>query len=364
MFNKNMYSPGIWMLLLLIIGILVFIAACSSGSSVEPVAEAPTSEPQAATATSTSEPVATETAVPTHTPKPEATASGETASKPPIGDLAQYEHNLDCSPHNESLTLASFSILYPPEFEVSDCRNKPNNYVVFEHNPGTASEFIIFLSKMNVEPDTDGQFVSTYLVEANNLLDVQAPQIAEQLDVVLVNDQPFIFEDVPFHRRDFMGEVSGATRLVRVVTIPNFETGQGLSIMAMRMVEGDLEEGIAEFEALTQMMITSAAFTPMPMRDTLAETAISPDLVVQTVFDAAKSGDFGSLKDLCDPLGENDDDTQMICDIASDDTNQEAFVQYFAKGRINGTTQIAQRVIKRKCRSYLGRTEIVKKRWS
>ncbi|GAB4539555.1 MAG: hypothetical protein Kow0063_28480 [Anaerolineae bacterium] len=67
----------------------------------------------------------------------------------------------------------------------------------------------------------------------------------------------------------------------------------------------------------------------------------SPESVVQAIFEAAKSGDFASLKDLCDPLGENDSDTQMICDLATDDANREEFVQNFATGQINGDARIS-----------------------
>ena len=63
--------------------------------------------------------------------------------------------------------------------------------------------------------------------------------------------------------------------------------------------------------------------------------------MVQVVFDAAKSDDFASLEDLCDPLGENDEDTQMIYDIAADDTNREEFVQAFASGEVNGIAEIS-----------------------
>lgn len=67
----------------------------------------------------------------------------------------------------------------------------------------------------------------------------------------------------------------------------------------------------------------------------------SPESVVQIVFDAAKSGDFASLGGLCDPQGENDGDTQGICDMATDDADQEEFVQYFATGKINGEATIS-----------------------
>ena len=67
----------------------------------------------------------------------------------------------------------------------------------------------------------------------------------------------------------------------------------------------------------------------------------SPESVVQAIFDAAKSGDFAPLKALCDPLGENDGDTQMICDTATDDTNREEFVEYFATGKTSGNAKIS-----------------------
>jgi tetratricopeptide (TPR) repeat protein len=67
----------------------------------------------------------------------------------------------------------------------------------------------------------------------------------------------------------------------------------------------------------------------------------SPERVVQSIFDVAKSGNFASLEDLCDPVGENDADTQMICDLVTDDANREEFVQYFASGKINGDVKIS-----------------------
>ena len=44
----------------------------------------------------------------------------------------------------------------------------------------------------------------------------------------------------------------------------------------------------------------------------------------------------------CDPLGENDSDTQMICDIATDETNREEFIEYFATGKISGEARISR----------------------
>ncbi len=69
--------------------------------------------------------------------------------------------------------------------------------------------------------------------------------------------------------------------------------------------------------------------------------AVSPESVVQAVFDAANSGDFASLQALCDPQGKNDGDTQMICGLASNEGNQGEFVQVFAAGKVSGKATIS-----------------------
>ncbi|MCJ7625016.1 MAG: hypothetical protein MUO76_16065, partial [Anaerolineaceae bacterium] len=74
--------------------------------------------------------------------------------------------------------------------------------------------------------------------------------------------------------------------------------------------------------------------------DTEVSSSTSPESVVQVIFDAAISGDFEPLENLCDPQGENDGDTQMICDLATDDTNREEFIESFAAGKISGDAQI------------------------
>ncbi len=82
--------------------------------------------------------------------------------------------------------------------------------------------------------------------------------------------------------------------------------------------------------------------------DAAADTGVASDtassdpvILVQIIFDAAKSGNFIVLKNLCDPLGENDNDTQMICDLATDDSEADSFIEYFEKGKINGDAQIS-----------------------
>lgn len=66
-----------------------------------------------------------------------------------------------------------------------------------------------------------------------------------------------------------------------------------------------------------------------------------PEQVANIIFEAAQTQNFALLKDLCDPLGENDDDTQQICNLATDETNRAEFVQVFQAGRLNGLARFS-----------------------
>lgn len=65
-----------------------------------------------------------------------------------------------------------------------------------------------------------------------------------------------------------------------------------------------------------------------------------PASVVEAVFTAAQTEDFSVLSSLCDPLGDNDGDTQTICDITDDHEDKDSFVEYFAPGKISGEVVI------------------------
>jgi hypothetical protein len=79
----------------------------------------------------------------------------------------------------------------------------------------------------------------------------------------------------------------------------------------------------------------------------------TPENAVQAIFDAAKNQDFGLLTTLCDPLKENDGDTDCLCALsedyvphkcASDSHNRVTkaeFTKYFQMGKINGEVEIA-----------------------
>ena len=64
--------------------------------------------------------------------------------------------------------------------------------------------------------------------------------------------------------------------------------------------------------------------------------AIQPRLV-EAVFEAARTSDYSVISTLCDPLGENDDPTSNMCNVANAPENRQAeFTEYFSKGRIAG----------------------------
>src|ERR1700752_3607443 len=59
----------------------------------------------------------------------------------------------------------------------------------------------------------------------------------------------------------------------------------------------------------------------------------TPEAAAQMVFDAAKSGDYSSLKNLCDASLEPDKDSKMICEVTTGDEELKTkFKEYFAKG--------------------------------
>lgn len=61
-----------------------------------------------------------------------------------------------------------------------------------------------------------------------------------------------------------------------------------------------------------------------------------PMAVVQAIFDVAGGASAAVLGKLCDPKGENDQDTRRICDQATADALDDEFIQYFRNGKIDG----------------------------
>ena len=91
---------------------------------------------------------------------------------------------------------------------------------------------------------------------------------------------------------------------------------------------------------------TDAPEAPQESPQATAETTTAdidltdPTAVVETIFVAANSEEFASLADLCDPSGENDEDTQRICDLPDNEADQASFVEFFAQGKVSGDAEI------------------------
>ena len=100
-----------------------------------------------------------------------------------------------------------------------------------------------------------------------------------------------------------------------IVTVADADRGKGAYILAISSDAADVEA------------------PPLP--------AESPQSVMYVIFVAAAAGYYDSLCDLCDPLGQNDADTQGICDLTEDESNREESAEYFHTGRISGDVEIS-----------------------
>lgn len=66
-----------------------------------------------------------------------------------------------------------------------------------------------------------------------------------------------------------------------------------------------------------------------------------PQLLVEAIFESARSGDLSLLKDLGDPQGQGDEDIRRICAIASAREQElRGFRSYFMTGKVVGEPKI------------------------
>lgn len=66
-----------------------------------------------------------------------------------------------------------------------------------------------------------------------------------------------------------------------------------------------------------------------------------PKSVTASIFYAAESGETDHLKTLCDPRGENDEDTARICAMTPSSPEWDDFRTQFARGRLNGEPRVS-----------------------
>ncbi|HEU5060106.1 MAG TPA: hypothetical protein VFU21_26420 [Kofleriaceae bacterium] len=66
-----------------------------------------------------------------------------------------------------------------------------------------------------------------------------------------------------------------------------------------------------------------------------------PKSVTAQIFHAAATGRTQNLRALCDPRGENDEDTARICALTPADPDWPAFRAEFARARLNGEPRVS-----------------------
>src|SRR5215216_3717906 len=66
-----------------------------------------------------------------------------------------------------------------------------------------------------------------------------------------------------------------------------------------------------------------------------------PKSVTASIFYAAESGDAAHLHRLCDPRGQNDEDTARICAMTPSSPEWNDFRDQFARGKLNGEPRVS-----------------------
>jgi hypothetical protein len=165
-----------------------------------------------------------------------------------------------------------------------------------------------------------------------DILDLGRDGALANMGGTLLAEQSISLKDFPGRHIEFALPEDrfpgGGSGVLRVYLVGS-RAYQVLALGASGQLDGDDASRFLESFRLLDPPPTAAADTS------------GPEGVLQAVFDTAKSGDFAPLADLCDPLGENDGDTQAICDLASDESDRESFIAYFRNASMAGPAQIS-----------------------
>ena len=205
---------------------------------------------------------ASKEATPEPTEEPEATADTPPApvkTLAPITDLETYEHDMDCSAYSPELTLRAFSILYPSGATIQDCAANPENYVAFGFDPDGDTEnpaFALAVGRFNSEPPD----LASYTSNGARLLGILTAQIESQYDAETISGEPIFYQGVTLFYEDFVTEIEGTPRLLRMVAVPNLNDGHGALFFAMQKTGSDYEQELPEFDRLTRGLIASLEF--------------------------------------------------------------------------------------------------------
>jgi hypothetical protein len=96
---------------------------------------------------------------------------------------------------------------------------------------------------------------------------------------------------------------------------------------------------------LTPFVLLLAALAGCPKEvvdpDTGAVDFADPKSVTAHVFHAARTGDTSQLPTLCDPRGQNNDDTRRICGLTQTSPEWPSFVRAFRLAHLNGEPRVS-----------------------
>ena len=369
MLGQSKQNPRIWMLVVLAISLMFFVAACNGGSSAEPEAATPTSDIQVTTPTDTPKPAATKIPDPTDTPVPE-----KTNSEPSLMDIDINRapgHSIGFEKHLEPGGAHRFLFLASPGDTIGARISSTSDMLIGIQNTNTGEV-------LGVAPSNDDSLLVTIPQNALYLIVIEDAGGKGGIYTATFEASPKVsFALNPSYF--IIGRLPEGGLLYYTYTAPGGATLQGNAIphpdtpvdLVVKIVDlgsqatlfeanesgpgeneqftftipdngdGELLTYIVSVEDVDKNKGAYILATASDAAEIGVSLATSPESVVQTIFDAANSGEFASLKGLCDPLGENDEDTQMICDVAADDTNREEFVQYFATGKLSGEAIIS-----------------------
>ena len=92
---------------------------------------------------------------------------------------------------------------------------------------------------------------------------------------------------------------------------------------------------------ISAAIFTALMFTACNSKSGGGSDQTTPAGAANIIFDAAKSGDYSQLKNLCDASMEPDSDSKMVCNVTDgDDKLKTSFKEYFSKGKVAGEAVI------------------------
>lgn len=151
---------------------------------------------------------------------------------------------------------------------------------------------------------------------------------------------------------DLITKVDGQFTQISQDFVAEDDDGLALNVTIVTMIHnrrvatlmyGGNPQGLDEHGASLLAIAETIELEPFPrvVNTTSGEIDFEdPVSVLQAVFDAAISQDYDNLSSLCDPLGENDGDTAMVCEIHEGHEVEPQFIEYFTTGEIIGDPMV------------------------